>query len=66
MKNQDYRTLTLEEAVNWTKEKCLLDDVRMRMKSRSVAFILFHSLCDAVQYISHLEAKIKELENDKK
>lgn len=63
---KDYRKLTIEEAVQWVHEKCKLDDVRMRMKSRSVAFILTCNLSEAVQYIQHLEARIAELENDQK
>lgn len=63
---KDYRTLTIEEAVQWVHEKCNLEDVRMRMKSRSVAYILTCKLSEAVQYIQHLETIIAELENDKK
>ncbi len=64
--NKDYRTLTLEEAVQWVHDKCKLEDVRMRMKSRSVAYILICKLSEAVQYIAVLEAKVKELENEQK
>lgn len=64
--SKDYRTLTLEETVQWVHDNCSFDDVRKRLKSRSVAYILAYKLSEAVEYIQHLELRIKELENDQK
>jgi len=63
-KNRDYRTMTLPHVVEWVEKNCLLDDVRKRLKSRSVAYILACHLKEAVSYISHLEAELKQLKGE--
>jgi hypothetical protein len=43
-----------------------MNDVRTRMKSRAVAWILVATIVEAVDYIQYLETKLMELQNDKK
>lgn len=63
MTDKNYSNITIEEALEWTKDKCSHANVRKRMIGRASAFILANYLAEAVNHIHNLEAKIKELEN---
>lgn len=64
-KEKDHRNMPLTEVIDWVNKNCTMDDVRKRLKSRSVAYILACHLKEAVKYISELEERIKELEGEK-
>jgi len=61
----DHRNITIHEAVAWTDKNCTLDDVRKRLRSRSVAFILLKHLRESVIYINTLENELTELRKGK-
>lgn len=61
--SKDYTKLTVEEAVEIVDTKYHFDNTRSRIQSKAIAYILRHTLADAVQYIISLETKIKELED---
>jgi hypothetical protein len=54
--------MSLEDAIKVTHEKYKFKDVRTRIQSKAIAWILCQALKEAVAYIEHLENKIKELE----
>ena len=58
-KDKDYRDISLQEVVDWVSKNCLMEDVRKRLKSRSVAYILACHLKEAVSYIAVLEKELK-------
>ena len=62
MSEKDFSQTTLEESISWTEKNCRFADVRKRIKSRSVAWMLLKHLKEAIIYINQLEIKIKELE----
>lgn len=63
-KDKDYRNMTFQEAVEWVQKNVLpYDDVRKRVRSRQVAYLLYNAVADASKYAHFLEQKIKELEN---
>jgi len=57
--NKDYRNMGITEAVQWTRKNCMFEDVRMRIASRQVAYVLLNELANAGRYIQELEAKLK-------
>ena len=63
---KDYSNITVEEALEWTRTHCSMNNVRTRMKSRAVAWVLLATIVEAVDYIEYLETKLMELQNDKK
>lgn len=65
VRKKDYRTLSFEQVVDWVIKNCQYDDVRIRIQSRSVAWILFTKLKEATNYINTLESTIKELKGEK-
>ena len=60
--SKNYSEMSLEDAIKVTHEKYKFKDVRTRIQSKAIAWILCQALKEAVAYIEHLENKIKELE----
>lgn len=56
--NKDFRNMNLVQAMDWTKKNCEMEDVRKRMASRSVAWILLKNLEQIVAYTRALEAEL--------
>lgn len=56
--NKDYRNMSFEDAVHWTNKHCQMEDVRMRIASRQVAYIFFNEIIKAGRYIQDLEERL--------
>lgn len=62
--NKDYRNITLEDAVQWTVKNCMMDDVRKRLMSRAVAYVLAAQLKYASELIVDLVAENERLNKE--
>lgn len=58
---KDFRKMTLDQAVTWTMQTCKFDDVRKRIRSKAVAWILLKHITELAEYTKSLEAQIKVL-----
>ena len=56
----DFRNLTFEQALSWTRQACRFDTVRQRIKSKSVCWILLQHLEEVSEYAKYLEAQLAE------
>jgi hypothetical protein len=65
MKQQTaYRSITIDEAMEWVDKNCFHEDVRKRLKSRAVAWRIGTHLLIAINYVADLEKRIVELESE--
>ena len=64
MTKEDYRSITIDEAMAWVDEYCFHEDVRKRLKSRAVAWRIDTHLLIAINYVADLEKRIVELESE--
>jgi hypothetical protein len=61
-KEKDYRSITIDEAMDWVDKNCGHDDVRKQLKSRAVAWRIGTHLLIAINYVADLEKRVVELE----
>ena len=59
---KDYRSITIDEAMEWVDKNCVSEDARKRLKSRAVAWRIGTHLLIAINYVADLEKRITELE----
>lgn len=65
MKQQtDYRSITIDEAMEWVDKNCVSEDARKQLKSRAVAWRIGTHLLIAINYVADLEKRIVELESE--
>ena len=59
---KDYRSITIDEAMEWVDKNCVSEDARKQLKSRAVAWRIGTHLLIAINYVEDLEKRIVELE----
>jgi hypothetical protein len=62
MTKEDYRSITIDEAMEWVDKNCVSEDARKQLKSRAVAWRIGTHLLIAINYVADLEKRIVELE----
>lgn len=60
MTEKDYRTMTFEQATIWVTDNCRFEDVRKRIRSRQVAWLLYTALQKLIEYCKKIENELKE------
>lgn len=61
---KDYRSITIDEAMEWVDKNCVSEDARKQLKSRAVAWRIGTHLLIAINYVADLEKRIVELESE--
>ena len=56
--NKDFSKTTLDEAIDWTLKNCSMNDVRKRLRSRAVAWVL-------LKQINNLQTELQQLKQEK-
>jgi hypothetical protein len=59
---KDYRSITIDEAMEWVDKNCVSEDARKQLKSRAVAWRIGTLLLIAINYVADLEKRIAKLE----
>jgi hypothetical protein len=55
---KDHSNITLSEALAWVEKNCMFSDVRKRLMSRSVAYVLARELLIAGKVIDELNSQL--------